>query len=209
MRIASVLRTRILRGRLKPGERVPGIDDLCGQYCVARATARQALQMLVGEKLIASERGRGSTVIYQRPPLQEQNAGMFQVVGPTPPGHVIKVLARERCAALPEEFGLTRPQVEAWAFITNIHYQAEQPYGYFESYIDATIYDRFPRGADTREKLFVLMNPHTRVRLVSGHESLVVQPADWQEARHLEYQMGMPVVHVLRTMWDKRHLRRE
>jgi len=128
---------------------------------------------------------------------------MFQVVGPTPPGHGIKVLKRERNRTLPAEFEVASGAADSYVLITKIHSQGGLPYGYFELYIDSAIYARFPRNADSREKLFVLMHRHAGVRLVKGREVLVVQPADWKEAEHLEYQMGMPVVRVLRTMKDK------
>lgn len=202
VRIASVLKTQILRGVLKHGDRVPGIEALCTQYGIARATARQVLQLLVSEALISSERGRGSHVIYERPAEAAQPDGVFQLVTPTPANHAIQVLRREHVTSLPAELGITEPVAPKYKHIRKVHLQAGMPYGVYELYVDAEVYARFPRGADAREKIFVLMHRHAGVRDLRGRESLLVHPADWDEARHLAYQVGLPVVRVLRVMFD-------
>jgi len=205
VRIASVLKTRIVRGELALGDRVPGIEELCSQYGVARATARQVLQLLVSEGLISSERGRGSHVVYQRPPLQQQPDGMFQMIGPTPADHGIKVIRRRRCTTLPVEFGVEAgSSAPEYVHITKVHARAGQPYGVFETYVDARLHAQFPRGSDAREKIFVLMQRHAAVPGLHGHENLTVHPADWDEARQLHYQVGMPVAHIVRIMRDRR-----
>jgi DNA-binding GntR family transcriptional regulator len=61
-RIAAELRARIESGELPPGAKLPTEQDLAGDHGVTRATARQAVQLLVNEGLVVSERPRGHFV---------------------------------------------------------------------------------------------------------------------------------------------------
>ncbi|GAA1770027.1 MULTISPECIES: GntR family transcriptional regulator [Streptomonospora] len=65
--IAEDVRTAIASGRLSDGDRVPGENDLMKQYGVARATARQALSVLINEGIVVAIRGSGVYVRAFRP----------------------------------------------------------------------------------------------------------------------------------------------
>ena len=65
--IAAILRTMIERGEYAPGQRLPGIHDLMGEYGVAALTARKALGVLVADGLAELSPGRGFYVRSDRP----------------------------------------------------------------------------------------------------------------------------------------------
>nr|WP_221308051.1 GntR family transcriptional regulator [Nocardiopsis mwathae] len=65
--IAEALRSAIASGELADGDRVPGENELMRQYSVARATARQALSVLINEGLVVPIRGSGIYVRTFRP----------------------------------------------------------------------------------------------------------------------------------------------
>lgn len=58
-RIADALRERIDAGEFRPGDRLPGENELMAAYEVARMTARQALGVLINEGVAESRRGAG------------------------------------------------------------------------------------------------------------------------------------------------------
>ncbi|MBB4932146.1 GntR family transcriptional regulator [Lipingzhangella halophila] len=65
--IAEALRHAIASGELADGDRLPGENDLMKRYGVARATARQALSVLINEGIVVPVRGSGIYVRAFRP----------------------------------------------------------------------------------------------------------------------------------------------
>lgn len=59
VRIASVLRTEILAGRLKHGEALPTEAELASRFGAARLTIRRALETLALDRLVVRSPGRG------------------------------------------------------------------------------------------------------------------------------------------------------
>ena len=60
-KIACDLQEQIIRGKLKPGERLPAERSLCAMFGVGRTTVREALKSLVVRGLVRRE-GRGAVV---------------------------------------------------------------------------------------------------------------------------------------------------
>ena len=66
--VAAILRARIESGEYPPGQRLPSIADLVGEYGIARTTAGKALRLLVGEGLAEISPGMGVYVTAPRQP---------------------------------------------------------------------------------------------------------------------------------------------
>lgn len=65
--IAAELRSQIRSGRFAEGDRLPGENTLMERHKIARATARQALSVLINEGLAVAIRGSGIYVRAFRP----------------------------------------------------------------------------------------------------------------------------------------------
>jgi GntR family transcriptional repressor for pyruvate dehydrogenase complex len=62
--VADQIRTAILRGQLKPGDRLPNEEELARDFGISRATMREALKRLAAASLVRSVRGpRGGTFV--------------------------------------------------------------------------------------------------------------------------------------------------
>lgn len=66
-RIAEELRAKVTSGELRDGDQLPGENALMERHGVARATARQALRVLIDEGLAVARRGSGVYVRQFRP----------------------------------------------------------------------------------------------------------------------------------------------
>ena len=55
--LADALRSRILSGDLRPGDRLPTESELCETYGLSRSTVREALRVLTSERLLVTRRG--------------------------------------------------------------------------------------------------------------------------------------------------------
>lgn len=65
--IADDLRSRILDGALRGGDKLPTEAELMADYGVSRIVVRQAVDILRNEGLVVSQRGSGSFVREQQP----------------------------------------------------------------------------------------------------------------------------------------------
>ena len=62
-RIVRGLGNRILRGALKPGDRLPSEHELESEFGVSRAVVREAITSLKAEGLVATRQGAGAFVL--------------------------------------------------------------------------------------------------------------------------------------------------
>lgn len=68
-RVAEELRDMIVRGELKPGDRLPAEPDLTTRMSVGRGTLREALRLLSSQKLLTTRRGTsGGTFVAEPTP---------------------------------------------------------------------------------------------------------------------------------------------
>lgn len=76
--IAGTIRRDILEGRLKPGERLPSVRQLCEQWNCTPGTIQRAYNELAREGLLISRAGRGTQVAGIIPQAKAQVDGIFR-----------------------------------------------------------------------------------------------------------------------------------
>lgn len=197
--IASILKSRILRREWPSGTQVPTIDALSEEFGVARATARQAIHLLVNENLVSSQRGRGTFVVYEGPLVANVSADVLQAISPAPPGHSIEILECSKAFSLPDEMKFDGTTARAYVRVNKVHLMAGVPYGYFEVFVDQEVFDRFSAGAERKQKLAWLMR-ESGVKVATSHERLTIHPANMDEARYLKCQLADPIARLVRIM---------
>lgn len=65
--IAEQIRVGILKGQLRPGQRLPSEADLAAEYAVSRGTIRETLKLLSATQLVESSRGAGGGTFVRLP----------------------------------------------------------------------------------------------------------------------------------------------
>jgi DNA-binding GntR family transcriptional regulator len=120
MQIADDLRSQIEAGKYGPGARLPSNRAMSEQYGVAAETLRQALDVLRGEDLIATQSTRG-TFVLRKP--REHTSGDGHSAGSAAVIARLDKLTSE-VAALREELGRLQAQV------MNLYHSTGQPYPY-------------------------------------------------------------------------------
>jgi GntR family transcriptional regulator len=203
VQIASVLRAKIVNGEWAKGAQLPTIQTLCQQYRVARVTVRQALQLLTRERMVASHRGKGTFVTYERD--RERTAGLSQSINDalvTLPDHKIKVIGRERNVQLPPGFDFHEPLFDKYVRVRKVHWQGGAPYSLMDLYVAEAAYDRIPKGADAREKMVKLLLKHWPAGITAARQVVTVGNADLEASQLLEYPMAAAVAYVSRVLCD-------
>ena len=197
--LSSIIRSKIMSGEWEDGDEIPTLNELCEDYKVARVTARQAVQALVAEGLLASQRGRRTYVTYTRP-SEMDGKPLFSSIGSVKSDvkkFTIDIKSIRNVEDLPGGWFIGRPDGE-YVAITKIDKEGDNPYAHSEIYIARDVYEAFPKGADTRLKLARLVRDYADPPITSGAERLRVAAADFTDASSLDCPMSSPVARVKR-----------
>ncbi|SHF12560.1 transcriptional regulator, GntR family [Desulfacinum infernum DSM 9756] len=62
LQLVRVLREQIAAGQFRPGDRLPSESQLCRRYQVSPMTVRRAINLLLEQGVVTTERGRGTFV---------------------------------------------------------------------------------------------------------------------------------------------------
>ena len=131
-RVADHLRDLVVRGRLKPGERIVE-RRLCAGLDVSRTPMREALKLLRADGLVEISRNRGARVAPYDP---EDALRLFEVIG------ALEGAAAERLAGALDEATLTG--LEALHSEMSEHYAAGRLDPYFAA--NTAIHDAIVGG---------------------------------------------------------------
>lgn len=102
--LAETLRAEIDRGVYGAGSKLPTENELCEHYEVSRSVVRQALQSLVRDNLIETERGRGAFVLERKVPIamRQQLDPLLESMAKAGFKLTTHVLRQERITPTPE-----------------------------------------------------------------------------------------------------------
>jgi GntR family transcriptional regulator len=203
LRVAISLRSRIHRGEWSVGQQLPSFEDLAEGYGVSLNTVRRAVQMIASESLVESCRGRGTTVLANRGAQAYEQLGA-NLADPlaTQPDLSIRILESGDAATLSDALRAGGTPAEAYHRTLKVHTLHDTPFALLEIYVDRAVYRRFPRGAERRHKLSVLMRRYGRVALVSSRQLLTIGHADPRTAAALDCPIASPVVRLRRWRVD-------
>lgn len=199
--VASIIRSQLKVGTWQAGAELPSIDELCESYNVSRITVRQAIQTLVTEGLLISQRGRRVIVSSRAGPvLAEKFRDVIDPLAKPQDDHEITVLERTDGVALPDGVCFFGKPTSAYVRLRKVHRESGVPYCAMEMYVDQSLFDSLPRGIEKREKLAPLLYKRGKRTIARGRERIIVAAADFEEAQLLEYPMAGPVARMTRIL---------
>lgn len=202
--LSSIIRSKIMSGEWFDGYEIPTLNELCDDYKVARVTARQAVQALVAEGLLASQRGRRTHVTYKPATPAQDGKPLFSSIGSVKSQvekFTIDVTSKRIVDNLPAGWFTGRPDGR-YVQIAKIDKEGGRPYAHSEIFVAKHVFDAFPTGNERRHKLARLVRDYADPPVASGVERLRVEAADFADANLLGCQMSSPVARVKRIFCD-------
>lgn len=216
-KIADELRTLILTGKLRAGEKLKSENELKDQYDTTRVTVRKALALLKADGLLISEQGKG-VFVRPRPNVQMLTTGAnfrqrrdtgvsnfnaeAAAQGLRPEQRILSVETVPASADVASRLGVaddTEVIVRRRAFFVN-----EEPMQLVDGYYPAALFagtevaeSRRIRGGVSR----LIEDPTGPIgqRITQFVEDLEIRMPTPSEADSLKIPPGVPLARVLRT----------
>lgn len=219
-RIAEDLRLGILSARRQPGERLPSEHELAKQYGTSRPTVRRAIAVLKGEGLVDTEQGKGAFVRptphvrllvtgsnyrrHRRAGLSGFNAQALEQ-GQAPEQEMLEVATI--AAPLDVSMRLNLDEGAPVVVRRRLFRLDGQPVARCDSYYPA----EWAEGTDIADMENINGGVHALIEDPAGPirrtvarsvDDLVARMPVPAEVQSLELPPGMPVVRVVRTIYD-------
>lgn len=144
--IAATINTRVQRGELLPGERLPSERELCELFGVSRSVVREALSQLKSDGVIETKRGSGAYVLErdQRQSFRMQDVAIDERDSLALVMELIVTVevAATRLAAIrrtPEDLKMIRRALIGMEYeIANDRLGDEQDFAFHQAIVEAT-----------------------------------------------------------------------
>jgi len=195
--LADLLRARIERGVWGPGTRLPSLEQLIGEFALARVTVRQAIDLLHREGLVSPQQGRG-TFVTSRPPrpralnMQTTLRELAQVYRHDKP----KLTLLEESEAMPVLGADEGKPAPRYHFARRVHSRDAVAYCVISIYLDEQIFKLAPRRFRRETVVPVLLD--LEVEITRAHQTVTISSADTEVAAHLDVPVNSPVALVRR-----------
>jgi GntR family transcriptional regulator len=199
VQLASVLRRRIAAGEWRIGQRLPTVHQLATDFGLAKVTVRQALAVLAREQLITVQRARGTYVCGEpSKPNAELRAAISDVhVGSS--AFKIHLLEAPSIRRLPAELCENVKVSDKYMRVRKLHLHDGEPFCLADIYVLASLFRKFPKGSERTYKIVRLIREVAGSDLGILHQTMTVEPADYDLARVLNYSFAGPVARIRRV----------
>jgi GntR family transcriptional regulator len=202
LKVAEVMRQRILRGIWKTGELLPTIDTLMQEFEVARITVREAVKILESEGLVDPRRGRGTMVLKHKAPTRPLSVvtSLAELVD-LYRGDVPDLVSLDDSETdLPD--GVTSGKAAPkYHMLRRIHSREGQRYCVITLYIAKNVFDRHETMLRRHLALPVLFDD-PEIHIETARQNLIVSKCDMETAALLNLQVGEPMAEVRRILCD-------
>jgi GntR family transcriptional regulator len=91
---------------------------------------------------------------------------------------------------------------EDYVLVRKLHLHDGEPFCLVEFYVMEDLFRQFPRGAEKKFKITRLVHQHAARRLGPMHQTMMVEPADYELARLLGCAFSTPIAKIRRITRD-------
>lgn len=203
IQLATLFRRRIEAGVWAAAARIPTVDELASEYCVARATIRQALDQIEADGLIKRYRAKG-TFVRAGPKerlwceVQTDWSGLLR----SRDGAMIEILST-RAGVMPPrqpaDLGVPAP---AYRHLRRRHWRDGQAFLLADVYLDERLWSRVDPADLTKRTALNLAAGIPGVTIAGARQTLTIGSADVETAEHLGMPLNAPVAYVARAAVD-------
>ena len=200
-RVHSLLMRRIEAREWQPGDKLPTVEHLAGEYGVARVTVREAMAGLERDGIVRRERGRGTTLIRD---LSQRRWLMLPTDWDELLAHIderpfhMENLAEGRVPGNPD----AGEPAEMWQARRIIRDDEGVPYGMATIRLGWGLYQLDPEGFRHRPAL-PLMQALRGQRITWAHQTMTISTADAEASSALRLGVGDPVALVRREAGER------
>lgn len=203
IQLATLFRRRIDSGQWPLGSQIPTVDELAAECGVARATIRQALDILESEQLIERYRAKG-TFVRRRP--QEE---LWCAVGTDWSG-LLRPSTSARIEVLFDEGDVKLDRVAyqigelapAYWHLHRRHWRHDQAFLLTDIYIDERLRGRITREDVETKTALRLIHDVPDLEIAEAQQTLTIGTADMETAQSLAMPLNAPVAFVHRRAVD-------
>ena len=203
IQLASLFRRRIDAGEWAVDQQIPTVDELAAECGVARATIRQALDMLESEQLIERYRAKGTFVRQRRRPLWCEVATDLSGLLTSREDAVIEVLSDKRGqqpADVPHPIGALAP---SYRRLRRRHSRRGAPFLIATVLIDDRLSARVSKKDLETKTALRLVSDIPGVKIKDVRQTLTIGTADVETSEHLDVPLNAPIAIVHRSVVDR------
>jgi GntR family transcriptional regulator len=203
IQLATLFRRRIESGQWPLGSQIPTVEELALECGVARATIRQALDILEAEQLIERFRAKG-TFVRRQPQEELWCAVGTDWSGLLRPSHSarIEVLSDEADVKLDHVAYQIGALASAYRHLHRRHWRHDQAFLLTEVYIDERLRDRITQEDIETKTALRLINDIPDLTIAEAQQTLTIGIADVETAEALGMPLNAPVAFVHRRAVD-------
>jgi len=205
VQLAALFRRRIETGEWPVGSQIPTVDDLAEDCGVARATIRQALDMLSGEQLIERFRAKGTFVTRA---VQEEiwcaiPTDWSGLLRPSSNDARIEVLGETNTNVKLPIYHSLGVAAEGYDHVRRRHWRGDRPFLIADLYIADTIRKQVKKKDLLNKTALKIASDVLGSEIGDAQHTMTIGSADLVTAKQLSIPVNAPIAHVRREVVDK------
>ena len=205
LQIEAILKSKMLKGELKQGDRLPQENELSKQFGVSPLTVRQALSFLVGEGLLDRRPGIGTMI--QKSPDEKITLNLSGKID-----ELLLLGLETETVVLRSEVvqGFDKPirylnlkLTDPICFVEKVRYWKTLPMMVVEEYAPQPLIGPSLRNKKTTGSLYSILTQKKELVLNEATQTIESSTADQRMASLLQIERGSPLFYMERIFFEK------